>query len=545
MRHQAKRSLQMLFKRLATAALTTAVGLGAAGAALAEDVTVKSEDLSKLIQRLESAEKKIKELEAARLPDNVVAAPRALSEFDVSPSAANGASPSIRQAASSTVLADDPVISRLQNLENKWLDLDATDQKISDQLENGVVLEKQKSKVSNLKIEGRIHLDYWAFPDTDAGTEQFEGSGTPFTPQNPQDRFTTRRMRLGFQGDIKDNMLYVAQLEFAGVDDPEFRDLYIGFKDLPWLHTLLIGNQKRPYGLDHLNSSRYNVFLERPFVIESFNEDARRIGVASYGLSDDQAWNWRYGVYNMEKAHPDGQYVGDHYQLEVAGRLANTAWYDECTEGRSYMHWAVSGTIAHPDGTGGPTNSNESRFHTRPEARTSQRWLSTGRIADANTYGLLGLEGVVNLGPTQVVAEWQNIRLDRTTGDDVHLHGGYVYWSYFLTGEHIPWSRKSGTIGRVKPFENFFLVNNCEDCVDSGWGAWNVGVRYSYADFNDAGVLGGEGESLTFALNWHWNAHAKVQLNYIFGQVEARGAGVPAVTSGDYQIFGTRFAVDF
>jgi phosphate-selective porin OprO/OprP len=244
----------------------------------------------------------------------------------------------------------------------------------------------------------------------------------------------------------------------------------------------------------------------------------------------------------MEKAHPDGQYVGDHYQLEVAGRLANTAWYDECTDGRSYMHWAVSGTIAHPDGTGGPTNANESRFRTRPEARTNQRWLNTGRIAGANTYGLLGLEGVVNLGPTQIVAEWQNIWLDRTTGNGVNLSGGYVYWSYFLTGEHIPWNRKSGTIGRVKPFQNFFLVNTCDD---GGWGAWNVGVRYSYADFNDEGILGGEGESVTFGLNWHWNAHAKVQLNYIFGQVEDRGFGLPSVTSGDYQIFGTRFAVDF
>lgn len=529
----------MLFKRLASVALATAVGLGAAGSALAEEVTVKSEDLSALIRRLEAAEKKIKRLETASQ------APAAPQEFDIDPSAATGGTAAFRRASSSSTMGNDPIVERLQTLENKWVDLDANDQKLSDQLENGVVLEKAKSSVSNLKIEGRIHLDYWAFPDSDAGTETFEGSGNPFTTQNPQDRFTTRRMRLGFSGDIKDNMLYVAQAELSGVDDPEFRDLYIGFKDLPWLHTLLIGNQKRPYGLDHLNSSRYNVFLERPFVIESFNEDARRIGVASYGLSDDQAWNWRYGVYNMEKAHPDGQYVGDHYQLEVAGRLANTAWYDECTDGRSYMHWAVSGTIAHPDGTGGPTNSNESRFRTRPEARTSQRWLNTGRIPGANTYGLLGLEGVVNLGPTQVVAEWQNIWLDRTSGNDVNLWGGYVYWSYFLTGEHIPWSRKSGTIGRVKPFQNFFLVNTCDDCVDGGWGAWNVGVRYSYADFNDENIMGGIGESVTFALNWHWNAHAKVQLNYIFGQVEDRSAGIPALTSGDYQIFGTRFAVDF
>jgi phosphate-selective porin OprO/OprP len=531
----------MLFKRLATAALATAVGLlGATGAALAEDVSVKSEDLSKLIQRLEMAEKRIKELEAATLPQNVVAPSRA--EFDVNPSAATARGETVRQASASTILADDPIIKRLETLENGWLDLQVADDSLTSSLRNAVT---EKGSNTSLQLEGRIHLDYWAFPESDAGTETFEGSGTPFVTQNPQDRFTTRRMRLGFKGDIKENMTYVAQLEFSGVDDPEFRDLYIGFKDLPWLQTLLIGNQKRPYGLDHLNSSRYNVFLERPFVIESFNEDARRIGVTSYGLSDDQAWNWRYGVYNMEKAHPDGQYVGDHYQLEVAGRLANTAWYDECTDGRSYMHWAVSGTIAHPDGTGGPTNANESRFRTRPEARTSQRWLNTGAIPGANTYALLGLEGVVNLGPTQVVAEWQNIWLDRTAGNDVNLWGGYVYWSYFLTGEHIPWSRKSGTIGRVKPFQNFFLVNTCDDCGDGGWGAWNVGVRYSYADFNDENIMGGIGESVTFALNWHWNAHAKVQLNYIIGQVENRTAGLPALTSGDYQIFGTRFAVDF
>jgi phosphate-selective porin OprO/OprP len=205
----------------------------------------------------------------------------------------------------------------------------------------------------------------------------------------------------------------------------------------------------------------------------------------------------------------------------------------------------MSGTYASPDGTGGATNNNEARFRTRPEARTSQRWLNTDRIAGADNYGLLGLEGVVNLGPTQIVAEWQNLWLERTGGSDVHLHGGYVYWSYFLTGEHIPWSRKSGTIGRVKPFQNFFLVNTCDDCVDGGWGAWNVAVRYSYADFNDAGVAGGDADSITLAINWHWNAHAKLQFNYINGRVQNRAAGLPAATTGSYDILGTRFAVDF
>ena len=66
---------------------------------------------------------------------------------------------------------------------------------------------------------------------------------------------------------------------------------YIGWKELPLLNELLVGNQKRPYGLDHLNSSRYNVFLERPDIVEAFNQDARRFGACSYGYSDDLAYN--------------------------------------------------------------------------------------------------------------------------------------------------------------------------------------------------------------------------------------------------------------
>jgi phosphate-selective porin OprO/OprP len=540
----------MLFKRLASAALATAVGIGAAGAAIAEDVTVSADQLNALMQRLEKAEAKIQELEAQKAA-GIPAAGSQVPQFADPGTPSFLAPESLHRHASFKAAVDPEILERLQTLENRWVELKAANDEVSATLKDNVVLEKAKSKVSSLQIEGRVHLDYWAFPDTDEGAANFEGSGagtmaSPFVPQNPQDRFTTRRMRLGFQGDLKDNVLYVAQLEFAGVDDPEFRDLYIGFKDLPWLQTLLIGNQKRPYGLDHLNSSRYNVFLERPYVIEAFNEDARRIGVASYGLSDDEAWNWRYGVYNLEKAHPDGQYVGDHYQLEVAGRLANTFWYDECTSGRSYGHWAVSGTFADPDATGGPQNSNESRFHTRPEARTSRRWLNTGRIADTETYSLLGLEGVINVGPTQIVGEYQHLWLDRSGNSDLNLHGGYIYWSYFLTGEHIPWERKSGTIGRVKPFQNFFWVDTCDGCTDSGWGAWNIAARWSYADFNDADIFGGIGESLTLAVNWHWNSHAKMQFNYIVGRIEDSSASQPAGTStSDYQIIGTRLTVDF
>jgi phosphate-selective porin OprO/OprP len=305
--------------------------------------------------------------------------------------------------------------------------------------------------------------------------------------------------------------------------------------------------------LDHLNSSNFNVFLERPFVVDGFNEDNRRFGLAAYGVSKDLAFNWRYGVYDLTLVQDVGSIINDQYQVEFAWRFANTYWYDLGSSGRGYAHWALSGTFAFPDGNA-PNNGrqdNEAQFRTFPEGRSDERWLDTRRIHGADAYQILGIESVVNVGRCQFTGEFLNLWLQRSGefGPDLYLHGGYFYVSYFLTGEHIPWNRQLGILGRVEPFENFFLVRTCRDRVESGWGAWQVALRLSYADFNDQGILGGIGQSATLALNWYWNAHARMQFNYLYGRVDDRlaqlDAGGSAIVSGDYQISGVRFMIDF
>lgn len=436
--------------------------------------------------------------------------------------------------------AEKPTLEkRVADIEKSWKKQEETNKKLTD-------ADKKFPTVATpgatWKIGGRIHEDYWAFPEADAGAAAFEG-------ENPDDRFYFRRARLEFEGDILDNMMYRMQVEFANANSPEYRDLYFGFKEVPWLQTVIIGNQKRPYGLDHLNSSNANIFMERPFIIEAFNQDARRLGVSSNGVSDDESWNWRYGVWNMENTQTDDGYQGDNYQLEVAGRLANTWWYDESSDGRGYGHWGVSGAIANPDGNAPASSTaapkNEAQFRTRPEARSNSRWLDTGHIAGAETYELLGLESVFNAGEFQICGEIQNVWLQRETGSDLHFWGGYVYVSYFLTGEHMPWERKTGTLGRPKPFENFFLVNRCCGDTGSGWGAWQVALRYSYADLSDNNVLGGVGESVTLGLQWLWNANCRMQFDYTpYGRITDHAA-VAGQTSADYQLLGSRFIVFF
>ncbi len=407
---------------------------------------------------------------------------------------------------------------------------------------------------ATMKIVGRIHMDHWGYPQSDPGTNAFE---TLDPTISPQDTLQFRRLRFGVRGDINPNLEYRIEMEFAGGDDSQFRDAYFAFKNLPFVQTLVIGNQKRPYGLDHWNSSRYNVFMERPYVVEALNQDNRRLGIQSWSHSEDLSYNWQYGIFNGRNLQDEGSYYSDHYQGEFAGRFANTIWYDDTSDGRGYAHWAVAGTVAHPDGSAGldpaiigfDRDQNEARFRTRPEARTASRWLDTGRIAGADWYEILAWEGVVNVGALQVVGEWQNLWLQRDDGtlpndNDLHFDGGYVYAAYFLTGEHMPWDRKTGQLDRIKPFENFFLVTTEDGETGRGWGAWQVAARYSTADFTNQDIAGGIGESVTLGVNWYWNQYARMQFNYIFGSISDHRP-VAGYTSGDYQAVGTRLMVDF
>ena len=215
-------------------------------------------------------------------------------------------------------------------------------------------------------------------------------------------------------------------------------------------------------------------------------------------------------------------------------------WYDESSGGRGYAHFAISGSVGYPDGLGG--NDNAARYRTRPEARSTNRWIDTGIIEGADTNMLIGLESVINVGAFQFTGEYLRTSVERldTFGNNLEFDGGYVQAGYFLTGEHMPWNRKNGTLARVKPFENFFLVRDCDCETQRGIGAWQVAARYSWGDLTDEEINGGEADAITLAVNWLWNPYARMQFNWIVGDVDRFPLG-----GGDYQIFGARLMVDF
>ncbi len=443
-------------------------------------------------------------------------------------------------------LADyEKLLERVDDIESSW-------EKYQDKLAEESA---EKKKKPTMKIGGRVHLDNWNFADTDSGINTLE-TGNP--NDDPENRWDFRRIRLELQGDVPNNMLYRLQVDFNNPNEPEIKDVYLGFSNLPSNQLLLIGNQKRPIGLDHLNSSRHNVFAERPLAVESFNEDARRLGACMYGNTNDESINWRYGAFLLENISDDGRYRGDASEAGLYGRLASSPWYDNISGGRGYLHLAMSGSLNQTDGNGttdADQNQNEARFRTRPSARSDSRWYDTNRIQGANNYEQFGLETILNIGALQITGEYINNWVQRDAaagfnGEDLRFHGGYIYASYFLTGEHIPYERTSGTIDRVKPFENFFLVDRVSGGTGRGMGALAVALRYDYIDLSDSDIRGGEGSAWTAGMNWYWTAYSKLQTNLIWGDVSNGGQGRSSVPlangiGGDYTILGMRYMIDF
>ena len=395
--------------------------------------------------------------------------------------------------------------------------------------------ERKHSHGTTIEFSGRIHVDHWTFPTDSPGVNAFENGDSTISPQ---DRLELRRARFAAEGVLPFGTVYKLDFELSEASEPEFRDLYIGWDNLPLIGRLVAGNHKRPYALDHLNSSNLNVMMERPFINQAFNRNNRRFGIGTFGFSENEHWNYRIGTYNLKEIQSEGLYSSDHYQMEIAGRIARTL-FNPCDESR-YWHLATSANYAEPDGTPGPgEEENQARFRTEPEARTRANWLDTGVIDGASHFSLLGFESVANFGRVQLTSEYLNLWLDREVGfgDAVHFHGGYLQLSFFLTDHFQPWNRQMGTIKRIE------LLNQSSD--PACWRrAWQLAVRWSYADLSDSDVLGGVGESIAAGLNWYWTPRSRLQMNCIYGNISDREL-IDGQTEGDYTTLGTRVMVDF
>ncbi len=363
-----------------------------------------------------------------------------------------------------------------------------------------------------------------------------------------QDGAYFRRATLRVDGTLYQHFEWVAEFDFANnVDNdtaaaqtvlgsPSFQNVWVAVNDVPWIGTVRLGWMDEPVGFEHLVSSRTLNFMERPPGFGALS--LRSPGVLIRNAAVDKRVTWAVGFYHSNDDN-FGFGVGDGQYAET-GRFTWLPWYED--DGSRLLHLGVGGTHRH-------LNNNEIDLRGRPTVRTMPGVLEpplaeTGTILGSTLDGVDGeLAGV--WGPWTLQSEYYGafihdafypnqappVGLPRGT---LFYQGAYVALLYFLTGEHQIYDRDNALFGRVIPLRNFSFG-------DGGWGAWQVGLRYSYLDLQNKGINGATLHDIDLGVNWFLNPNLSVQWNFAVDHREP----TPSGSAGWTYIFGTRLALDF
>jgi phosphate-selective porin OprO/OprP len=362
-----------------------------------------------------------------------------------------------------------------------------------------------EDKQFSFKFGGRIMND-WSWGTADQSLEDEIGSvfdGTEF-----------RRARILSEGVLWGRFQYKAEYDFAPLE-PDFKDVYVGFTEIPVIGTLRVGHFKEPFSLSELTSSKYITFMERPVGIEAF-APSRNNGAAVTNDAFDHKIAWTAGVFRSTVGNGLG--FGDR-NYNFSGRLSSSPIYQE--GGRRMLHLGVAYSRQN-------SQFDEVLYRSRPEIHLSPRFVNTG-FFPAKSSDLLGLEAAFVHGPLSVQTEYMQNAVNSVETENPIFRSYYVQGSFFFTGENRRYKREFGVFNRVRP--NSELFNGV-----GGGGAWEIASRYSWLNLDDGPVQGGKLKTVVVGLNWYLNPNTRVMWNYNHANRTDFGNG---------NFFQMRLAVDF
>ncbi|MEZ5941725.1 MAG: porin [Planctomycetaceae bacterium] len=366
------------------------------------------------------------------------------------------------------------------------------------------------------------------FLQADAGWVHQDAANL-FAIGDAQDGADFRRARLAAKGDVAENVGYLVEFDFAFPGRPTFMDVWMEVRDTSLLGDVKIGQFRHPFGLDGLTSVKELTFIERglPFAFLPF----RQIGAMSSFANEDLGTTWAASGFRFP-TDPFGGLTSDDGGYGMATRFTAVLWEDE---NDTVVH--VGGAYSFID-----PGTNPIRYRSAPEFFDAQAnsvtlvttsipsFVDTGAMM-ANNTNLWAGELAATSGSFHAQSEVILSAVDRMAAPNTLFWGASAQAAYILTGEHRPYSRTSGVLGRITPTNNFGA---------NGWGAFEVAGRWSILDLTDADIQGGVLNTATFGLNWYLNKFAKFQFNYVHAFLDS-----PVNRNSNADILGMRAQVDF
>ncbi len=413
------------------------------------------------------------------------------------------------------------------------------DQRITDLSEAVSSLQDKASKkiYPNVTVNGVFQADAgWIHQD----------SASELRYGQIQDGADFRRARLSAKGSVTEQTNYFFQMDFGFFGRPTFTDVWLEQTHVPVFGNIRIGQWKQPFSLETVSSFRYTTFMERSVLFQPFTP-FRHIGIGFYDHSDDLSTTWAASVFRSGQDQ-FGATLSSDGGYGTAERLTYVpAW--QC-DGKRYVHLGVGHFFNAPPsdtinfrtipeffvGANGPGAVGTSGQAVPGGSNGTPFFAATGNLS-VPYYNVLGTEFLWVDGPISLQSEAMVSFVDQTAAPRAALPGAYVQAGYFLTGEHRPFDRKTGTIDRVVPRSN--LAFDGKSC-SHGIGAWELAGRFSWLDLNDETIQGGTLTDYTAGLNWYWNPYTKIVFNY----VHAMSSGT-ASADARTDLFGVRAQLDF
>lgn len=364
---------------------------------------------------------------------------------------------------------------------------------ISTTFKDGIAWESG-DKAFKISLNGRVQADYRSFSNPDA--------------QNA-DTFDLRRIYFGATGTFYDTVDFTVNANFA--DSPQLLDAWLNLRY--WDKAQLkIGQYKMPIGLEELTSSRFINFQERSLamnLVPGYDRGIQLHGTPTKGTTYAVAIsNGNLGANTLQnKTEPDKANDGK----DVTGRFtANIAELMGIKD--TVIHLGAAFSRGEVDGDGGTVKlRTEGRGATFLETNAFKKGdkIKTDRNA---------LELSLSSGPVKFTSEYVNIGYDgKVNGVDGNreIDSWYAAVNWNIIGESYAPTYKGGKFGsRLKPKQNFRPGSG-------GWGAWEVGLRYSELDGSDfagqvkAASSATKASAWTAGLKWIVNPHTRFLLNYV------------------------------
>lgn len=249
---------------------------------------------------------------------------------------------------------------------------------------------------------------------------------------------------------------------------------------------LRVGQFKQPFLLDDVINERQTPLMEQS--LATAYAVSRRLGIA-YGQSDDRH---SFDVSLFDK-RLDGRLEG----TGVASRYTRVVRRNNA----ALLH--VGGSLA----VDSPRNDS-ARWSARPESGiASVSLVDTGTFAGVDQNQRLAVEALWLHGPWSAQAEHVVGRSTRSDAGSFDSDASYVLLGWSPTGHAR--SYKSGVVGSPKAAE--------------GEMPWELFLRYSRIDLDDAPVLGGRQRDWTLGATWYLHPNVRLLANYTVVGSHRRG----------------------